>query len=122
MWPRACELVIGVWLIASTFVLPHDSMTSPWRINDWVCGTSIIVLAGLCFWPKLYRAHLVEILIALWMLGFAFVNSSHPAPPAPQSDVLAALFLLNFAIIPTRASVPPRSWRNFRDVTQTTRA
>ena len=120
MWPRVCEMLIGGWLIASTFILPQGAVTDVWRVNDWICGGLIIVLAGLCFWRKLYRAHLVEILVGLWMLGFAFINSPTPAPPPPQSDVLAALFLLNFAIVPTQAQLPPRSWRNFRAAPQAT--
>ena len=114
MWPRLMEMGIGAWLIASAWLLPQNADTRAFQINDWICGSAIIALAGLSFWPALRRAHLIEIGVGLWMLGFAYFTSPSPAPPAVQSEILAALFLLNFAIIPSKALDPPQAWRDFR--------
>jgi hypothetical protein len=115
MWPRVVEFVIGVWLMASPLVLAQSSAADVSQINRLVCGAAIVALSVLSFWRPLRKAHLVEIPIAIWMLGFAYFTSAHPAPALVQSDLLAALFLLNFAIIPSQANLPPVSWRRFGD-------
>jgi hypothetical protein len=114
MWPRVAELLIGLWLLTSPWVLGDDSAKNAWHINGLICGLAIVVLSALSFWPAAKRAHLVEIPIGIWVLSFAYFGSTHPASPIVQSDLLAALFLLNFAIIPSQANVPPISWQWFR--------
>ena len=109
MWPRVAEIVIGLWLIASPWML--DDGASSARINVLICGSAVVLLSGLSFWPAMRRAHLGEIPIGVWLLGFAYFGSTHPAPPLVQSEILAALFVLNFAIIPSQTNLPPRSWQ-----------
>jgi hypothetical protein len=113
MWPRVVEIAIGAWLSASPWVLSNNGLASALHINDLVCGLAIVLLSALSFWPKFGRVHLAEIPIGLWILGFAYFGSSHPAPAVVQSEILSALFLLNFAIIPSQANRPPLSWRGF---------
>ena len=79
-----------------------------------ICGAAIVFLSALSFWRGTKIAHLAEIPIGLWILGFAYFGSTYPASTVVQSELLAALFLLNFAIIPSQANFPPRSWRDFR--------
>jgi len=118
MWPRVVEIVIGLWLLSSPWVLAHNPAESAWHLNGLICGSAIVLLSVLSFWPASKKAHLAEIPIALWVLGFAYFGSMHPAPAVVQSDLLAALFLLNFAVIPSQANLPPNSWRKFRDHTR----
>jgi hypothetical protein len=117
MWPRVAEIALGGWLIASLFVFEAGSIPAGWRANNLTCGFLIIALAAISFWPTLSRAHLAEIAVGLWLVGFALASTpamaASPAPPIVQSAILVALALLNFAIVPSRASTPPRSWREF---------
>ena len=112
MWPRIAEIALGGWLIASLLALAPDSIPMAWKINNLACGVAVIALAAVSFWPPLSRAHLGEIAVGLWLVGFAFAWPG-PAFPVVQSAVLVGLTLLNFAIIPNPASLPPRSWREF---------
>ncbi|MEX2141028.1 MAG: hypothetical protein WD894_17315 [Pirellulales bacterium] len=113
MWPRVAEIALGGWLITSLFVFEPSSIPAGWRANNLACGVLIVALAALSFWPPLSRAHLAEIAVGLWLVGFAFASSVSPPPPVVQNAILVALVLLNFAIVPSRASLPPRSWREF---------
>jgi hypothetical protein len=115
MWPRIAEIAIGVWLMASPWVLAHHRPAGDWPLNELACGLAIVVLASLSFWPPSRKTHLAEILVGLWIVGFTYSNSTYPPSPLVQSSLLSALFLLNFAIIPSQASLPPASWRNFAD-------
>ena len=114
MWPRVAEIVIGFWLLTSPWVLAQNSAVGPWHFNGLICGSAIVLLGGLSFRPGWRKAHLAEIPIGLWIIGFAYFGSTQPAPAVVQSDLLTALFLLNFAIIPSPANLPPGSWREFR--------
>lgn len=110
MWPRFAEIILGCWLVASAKVLPTVPESSTWPAV--ICGTAIVMLAAISFWPRLRLAHLAEIGVALALLGFAF-TSSPPTSPAVQNEILVALLLLNFAIIPTHTNRPPHSWIAF---------
>lgn len=114
MWPRVAEIVIGLWLLTSPWVLVQNSAVGAWHINGLICGSAIVVLGGLSFRPGWRKAHLAEIPIGVWILSFAYFGSTHPAPAVVQNDLLTALFLLNFAIIPSQANLPPNSWQRFR--------
>jgi hypothetical protein len=58
--------------------------------------------------------HLMHLVIALWLIAFAFARPS--PPPAPyQNYVVIGLLLTLLAVIPTRASEPPSAWREFYD-------
>jgi hypothetical protein len=111
MWPRVAELVIGLWILTSPWVLADNP--GAWHIHSLICGLAVVILSVLSFWPRLKRAHLAEIPIGLWVIAFTYFGSTHPASAIAQSDLLAALFLLNFAIIPSQANLPPDSWREF---------
>jgi hypothetical protein len=117
MWPRIAEILIGLWLLTSPWLLAYEPAVSAWHINGLVCGSAIVILGVLSFSPRSRKAHLAEIPVGLWILGFAYFGSTHPAPAIVQSDFLTALFLLNFAIIPSQANLPPISWREFETKT-----
>jgi hypothetical protein len=57
------------------------------------------------------RAHLLNILVALWLLGFGYFGFGEPAPPAAQNNIVVGLILLMLAIIPSEATLPPKGWR-----------
>lgn len=113
MWPRIAEIALGSWLIASVFVFEPGSISAGWRANNLTCGVLIVALAAVSFWPPLSRAHLAEIAVGLWLVGFAFASPTVASPPMVQNAILVALVLLNFAIVPSHANSPPRSWREF---------
>ncbi len=114
MWPRVAELLIGLWLAASPWVFIDNPAMTAWHINGVICGLAIASLSMLSLWPMSKAAHLAEIPIGIWILGFTYFGSTFSASAIVQSNLLAALFLLNFAIIPSHANLPPHSWREFR--------
>lgn len=113
MWARVVELMLGCWLAMSPFIFRHSTnQTSLWT-NDLVCAATIVTLSLLSFWRPLRRLHLINVVVALWLIGFGFLLSSYPAPPALQNDIAAGLLLVMLAVIPSEAVHPPQSWRDF---------
>ena len=114
MWARVVEIMLGCWLAISPFVFDHPVENSAWWINDLCSGFAVGTLALLSFWTPLRHAHFGLLLVALWLIGFAYLALPYPTPPALQNDLIVGLLLLMFAIIPNEASLPPQKWRDFR--------
>jgi hypothetical protein len=113
MWARVIEVMLGCWLAVSPFIFRHAAEeTALWR-TDLGCALAVVALALLSFWHPLRRAHLAIGLVALWLVGFGYLASPRPVPPAFQNDLVVGLLLLMLAIIPSEASLPPERWRDF---------
>ena len=110
MWARHFEIALGLWLAASVFILavPNEELAI-WIID--LCAAALIVgLSLACHWKPLRRAHLGVLVIALALILFAFVQP-RPLPRWQQNHLLVGLMLAMFAVVPSRASEPPRPWR-----------
>jgi hypothetical protein len=111
MWARAVEFMFGLWLLVSPFVFRHPpDATGRWA-TDLASALAIMTLASLSYWRKARRAHLGQMAVAAWLVGYGYLAGGHPSPPACQNEMLVGLTLLLFAIIPTEANEPPRLWR-----------
>jgi hypothetical protein len=63
------------------------------------------------FWHRAIRLHLLNLPVALWLVGFGYFGSGATPPPAAQNELIVGIVLLMFAIIPTQAMLPPHGWR-----------
>ena len=111
VWPRIAEIILGIWLLISRFLLPYVTYT--FNGIDWVVPFLIFLFAGLSFIAKLNKIHLLHVIPASWLFYIAY---SYPTPWLPlglQSDILVAITLVTFAILPSHASDHPRAWQAF---------
>ena len=109
MWPRYCEALLAVWLIASGSVL-DDSDPGRYRPVSVVAGVLILILDLLSI--TLYRryAYLLVLAVAAGLLAFSFWMAPAEAQ-GTQNLVIVALLLMIFGVLPTEATRPPLSWR-----------
>jgi hypothetical protein len=115
MWPRIAELLISAWLAASPWIVPAPPSTEHFvRMNALAAATLVTIFALLSFRASWEKAHLLSLAIALWLVIVAFLQPNPPPPPPFQNFAVTGLLLLLFAILPTRASEPPRAWREFQ--------
>lgn len=114
MWPRVVELLIAVWLAASPWVLPMPAgAESSLRANALACAALTALFALLSFRATLEKAHLLSLAVAAWLIGIAFAAPNPPPPAMYQNFVVVGLLILLVAVLPSRASEPPRAWREF---------
>lgn len=115
MWARGIEVMLGLWLVVGPFVFGHFGDPGLGRLvaSDLVCGALVVLLAVVSFWRRAGRAHLAELAVALWLIGFGRFAFGYPPPPGAESELLVGLVLLLTAIVPNRAADPPARWRAF---------
>ncbi len=116
MWPRAIELMLALWLAVTPFVFLQDSGTAEVWGNAFGCALLILLASSLSFWKRTRRAHLLNIAVALWLMGYGYLLAGTPPEPVFQSFLITGLVLGLFAFIPPEANEPPLSWRKHYEV------
>jgi hypothetical protein len=112
-WPRYCEMLLGLWLLAVPWILNYgDSDT--FRTINIAAATGILLLDILSVTLYKRYAHLAVLGIAFGLLTHAYFAALAEAT-GTQNNIIVALLLLIFAILPTEATLPPPSWREFRE-------
>jgi hypothetical protein len=111
MWPRYCEMLLGLWLMAAPWVLNYGSADA-FRMTGVAAAAGIFLLDILSVKFTVRYSHLAIAGIALGLLIHAYFVLPGEAA-GTQNNILVALLLLMFAILPTEATLSPPSWREF---------
>lgn len=113
MWPRTVEFMLACWLAISPFVFRYPSEELHLWLHDFAVSFIIAALALLSFVQETRRAHLFELIVAAWLIGYGWVTSSgiHDAPA--QNWMVLGLLLLMMAIIPSDCLKPPVAWQEW---------
>ena len=110
MWARVIEFMLACWLAISPFVFRHGPEETWLWTNDLTASFVVAFLALLSFRHSLRRAHLFNLVVALWLVIAGFLGAG---TPAAQNHVVLGLLLGIVAIVPSRASEPPLAWRQY---------
>ena len=112
-WPRYCEMLLGLWLLMAHRILKYED-PDVFRTVNIAAATGILLLdiVSVTFYKR--YAHLAVLGIAFGLLVHAYFVAPAEAI-GTQNNILVALLLLMFAILPTEATLPPQSWRQFRE-------
>lgn len=114
MWARDVEIMIGCWLAMSPFIFGHPSTENAWWVNDFATAFAVVCFAGCSYWKRMRYAHLGQLLVGVWLIGFAYYHGfgiEAGAPAAMQNSASVGLLLLMFGLVPSYASQPPESWQ-----------
>ena len=112
MWARHFEVALGIWLALSPFVFAHPAEATFLWSNDLACAALVVLLGLTSYARRLRAAHLLELLVALWLVGAGWLAARDGATSASQNHVVCGLLLGMFAIVPNDAADPPRGWRH----------
>jgi hypothetical protein len=97
--PRAVNVVLGAWLVASAFVLPHFGNAG---FNNLITGLLICATALQAFWAP--ALHWVNTALAAWV-AFGALAFDYPSRVTRLHDLAIAGVMLVASLIPGR--LPP---------------
>jgi SPW repeat len=110
MWARTVEVMLACWLAISPFIFRYPSEEGHLWWHDWIVATLLCVLALLSFVRQTRRAHLLELLIAFWLMGYGWATASGVFDAPRQNWICLGLLLLMLALIPSDCVKPPYAW------------
>ena len=113
MWARVAEVMLSIWLWISPFIFQYPSHETFLWVNDFICGSLVMLFALFSFWHPLRKLHLATIGIALWLWGIGYTDFPGKTSIPLQNSVVLGLLLFMLAMIPTQAKQPPYAWREF---------
>lgn len=114
MWPRVVELLAGLWLIASPWVIGAGGAVEG-RWVPWIAGAVVLVLSGSSFSPRFRMNHLGTLAVAFVVIGWGWFQTPRPGPVWAQNLMLTGLVLALMAVVPTEASRPPEGWKPYAE-------
>jgi uncharacterized membrane protein YdcZ (DUF606 family) len=110
MWPRA----LGVWLLASPWVLRHPAQPATiWPI-DLGAGAAVVVLSVLSFVPSTGAAHLATAALGAGLALAGYFGFAGASAAALENYLVVGLLLLLVGVVPNRVNEPPPAWNNLR--------
>ena len=113
MWARIIEIMLGLWLALSPFVLPIPPGESFFKINNSICAILVILFACLSFRKKISKTHLLTIAVSLWLWGLGYSTFPEKTSVQLENSVIVGLLLLMLAIVPSHAEQLSPSWQKF---------
>lgn len=103
-WPRALNVILGIWLFISAFVWPH---TSAQMTNTWILGVLAVVFA-LIAWFAAPPARFLNTLLAIWLFISAWALP-RVSVGTVWNNVIVAILLFIFSLVP--GATPTRTVR-----------
>lgn len=107
MWPRICEALIALWLLASPWVMRG---TKTDNLVAWVAAVLMLVFSLAALAERFRRAYFGTLIVSLAIAAYPFLYQP-PASPMKQNILIVGLVVAMFAIMPPDAMRPPREWR-----------
>jgi len=109
-WADCVNLILGLWMIASPWILRFAGSDSPAVWSAWILGAAIVVFAGLAMYvPRAWEEALNIILGAClitspWALGFADL------PTPARNAVLTGVLVIAFGIWAMQRDTTLQRW------------
>ena len=95
-WQDGANLILGVWLFASPWVLGYNGGTAAW--NAYAMGGGIVVFALIAaYMPKTWE-EIVNILFGVWLIISPFVLGFSAAAQVALHTVVVGILATAFAI------------------------
>ncbi len=96
-WQDWAELVLGIWLAASPWVLQFADMELvAW--NAWLTGAAVIILSLIELYLPKFWEELVSVLLGLWLVVSPFVLKFRADETVSWNAILVGLLIVAFAV------------------------
>jgi hypothetical protein len=95
-WPRAINIILGIWLFISAFAWPHSNAQ---MINTAIIGVLAVIFALLASY-SVPQARFVDTLLAIWLFISAFALPSI-SPGTIWNNVIVAIVMFAVSLVPS---------------------
>ena len=100
VWPSWVNLIIGIWLIVSAFVLPH---TLGAETNTWIVG---ILIATAALWSMFAPGlRFADTILAIWLF---FSTLGFPHDASVWNNVIVSIVVFLVSLVPIIPTTTPR--------------
>ncbi len=114
MWARWCEVLVGLWLLASPLAFAFPDGQQAVRALPLTLGAGVVACALLSLRAATRRAHLIGFGLSLLLTGAGWWLRA-PGVLVHENHVVSGLVLAMLTLVPSEATRPPRAWREAGD-------
>ena len=107
MWARVVEFMLACWLVISPFIFQHPEEEGALWATDFICGASVALFALLSFAKRLSKIHLLNLLVAFWLIIVGHGMRSIDPLAAHQNQLILGLLFSMLALVPSHSERPP---------------
>ncbi len=96
-WPDAVNFLLGLWLVASPWVLGYAAETAAaW--NGYIFGAAIALLAAIAFFAQQKWEHWVSLAMGVWLIVSPWVLTYTALQAAVWNQIVTGLVVCVLAI------------------------
>lgn len=99
-WPRALNVILGIWLFISAFAWPHSQAQ---MTNTWILGVLAVIFALVA--TRAPQVRYLNTLLAIWLFISAFALP-RVSVGTVWNNVIVAILLFVFSLVPSRGMPP----------------
>ena len=107
-WVDWVNVILGVWLIVSAWVLVLNATEGAIAWSSWSAGCAIVALAAFSMYRASVGADALGIIIGIWLVASPWILRLRDQPSAATNAVIMGLLVIGYALwallIDTRAS------------------
>jgi hypothetical protein len=107
-WVDWVNVIFGVWLIASPWLLPAAAGAEPTAWNSWSVGAGIVTLAFFAMYKPAVRGDTVGIILGAWLMASPWLLGFNSSPAAATNAVVIGVLVIAYALWAMRIDITSR--------------
>lgn len=104
-WVDWVNVIFGVWLIASPWLLTVAGDDQPGAWNSWIVGAGIVSLAFFAMYKPAVWGDTIGILLGAWLLVSPWMLGLAAAPAVAMNAVIIGVLVICYALWAMRIDV-----------------
>jgi len=107
-WVDWVNVILGVWLIASPWLLPVAAGAEPTAWNSWSVGAGIVTLAFFAMYKPAVRGDTVGIIFGAWLMASPWLLGFNSAQAEATNAVIIGALVIGYALWAMRIDITSR--------------
>jgi hypothetical protein len=104
-WVDWVNVILGVWMIASPWLLTVAAGAEPTAWNSWSIGAGIVALAFLAMYKPAVWGDTAGIILGAWLMASPWLLGFNSAPAAATNAVVIGALVIGYALWAMRIDI-----------------